>query len=56
MCRKSKNSLLGRLNQTNAVGKRILADLEIGFSFALKVIGRENLEEPIERLAQLLLA
>ena len=30
--------------------------MEIGLSFALKVIRKENLYEPTERLAQLLLA
>ena len=38
------------------IGRNKYADLENGLSFALKVIGREKPEEPIERLAQLLLA
>eukprot|EP00090_Calanus_glacialis_P026889 TRINITY_DN42267_c0_g1_i1.p1 TRINITY_DN42267_c0_g1~~TRINITY_DN42267_c0_g1_i1.p1 ORF type:complete len:142 (-),score=39.62 TRINITY_DN42267_c0_g1_i1:102-494(-) len=38
------------------IGRNQYADLENGLSFALKVIGREKPDEPIERLAQLLLS
>ena len=38
------------------IGRDKYADLENGLSFALKVIGREKPEDPIERLAQLLLS
>ena len=42
-------------NWHEVIGKDNYSDLENGLSYALKVLGREKPEDPMERLSQLLL-